>query len=78
MMLAFDISKLPRTLSRAEWRALHRWRRVTQRKLREQAERDRECLAVFGSSHPLTSRLIERLINPPVLYVDPATFRAPK
>jgi hypothetical protein len=71
-MLLFDQKRLPRSMKREEWREVDRWRRITQRKLREATERDadairraREELGAFGSATLLLAA--ERLVNPPVL-----------
>lgn len=70
--LLFDQKRLPRSMKRAEWREIDRWRRMTQRKLREVAEsraasirHASEDLGAFGSIMLLIEA--EKLINPSVV-----------
>lgn len=73
MILYFDATKFPRSTTRAEWRAIDRWRRETIKRLAAKTARQVENLRLFGSTHPeLSRRILDRLINPPVLVYDPA------
>jgi hypothetical protein len=72
MNLIFNLRKLPRTMTKREWREIDRWRRVAERKLREAIQRQTEALAAmrddlgaYGTATHLHA--IERLINPPAL-----------
>jgi hypothetical protein len=68
MMLYFVPKTLPRTMTRAQWKEADRWRRMTEKKLRDQmAERIANAL-LFGTSHP---ELLDSIVNPPLL-IHPA------
>lgn len=68
LALCFNQTKVPRTVTRDEWREIDRWRRVTQRQLAKDAQAEIERLVVFGSTHPeLARRMAERITNPPLL-----------
>ena len=69
LVLAFNQSTLPRSMTRQEWREVDRWRRVTQKVLAEQARKRVDNLIAFGSSMPSWQRkdLIDRLVNPTLL-----------
>lgn len=66
--LLFNAAAIPRTTTREQWREIDRWRRVTERTLR--AERDRQIanMITYGTSHPeLLGDFIDRAINPPIM-----------
>lgn len=69
MMLLFNPDKLPRTMTRAEWKECDRWRRVTQQVLKKAVDQQMMDFAVYGSTMPAGSReaAVSRIINPPVL-----------
>lgn len=71
--LSFNQEKIPRTMTRAEWREVHRWRRVTQHKLKEMAEREIEAfrrmsedLGTYGVARMRIA--MDNIVNPPVLF----------
>lgn len=69
MILAFNPAKIPRTTTRSAWRDIWRWKRETEKRLREHVERQREMLILYGTTHPELARDIsERLIYPPVVH----------
>lgn len=43
---------LPRTMTKAEWRKVDRWRRIVSRRLRQEVERAAFNLIMWGTSHP--------------------------
>jgi len=68
MQLLFDQNKLPRTMTRQQWQECDRWRRSTQKILRQYTERRLEALIRIGTSNPvLQDELLNEIINPPVL-----------
>jgi hypothetical protein len=68
MQLLFDQNKLPRTMTRQQWRKCDRWRRSAQKILRQYTERRLEALIRIGTSNPvLQDELLNEIINPPVL-----------
>ena len=67
MILVWEPSKLPRTMTREQWHEIDRWRRVTQKKLCAQEERMRLDLMTFGTTHPRGAEIANRLVNPPLL-----------
>ena len=76
MQLYFVPTKLPRTMSRKEWKECDRWRRVTQKKLAEEMQKKIDMLATFGTTE-LEQRMKRDIINeaiyPPLLlgpYMD--------
>jgi hypothetical protein len=63
--LYFVPSQFPRTITRAEWKEIWRWKRVTQKILAEEYEKRRNDLAAFGHTYPDW-----RMISPPLLIHD--------
>ena len=49
MNLYFVPSKFPRTISRAEWREIWRWKRVVEKRLAEEMQKQSAALGAFGS-----------------------------
>ncbi|WP_439392347.1 hypothetical protein ACRQ5Q_22390 [Bradyrhizobium sp. PMVTL-01] len=64
LALVFRPEKLPRTMTRAQWRDSYRWLRKVRKELRRQAERDIEAAVMFGDA-----RRLEHVINPPLLVI---------
>lgn len=70
--LIFRADAIPRTTTREQWREIHRWKRETEKKLREAAELRMRNLAAFGTTHPeLLRGYMDEIINPPVMYYPP-------
>lgn len=70
--LIFNSKAIPRTTTRDEWRKIYRWRRVTERELREAMQMKLENVAIYGTSHPEILRdFIDRAVNPPVMFYPP-------
>ncbi len=69
MILYFDITKIPRTTTRAQWRKMDRWRRLTKQRLSEARRRALDNLVAFGSTMPARLRegIIDEMVNPPLL-----------
>jgi hypothetical protein len=70
--LHFDPAKFPRTISRAEWREIWRWKRSTEKKLADEARRQVADLVAFGSTMlpGVRAELIDNLVRPPLLVHD--------
>lgn len=75
--LHFDPVKFPRTIGRAEWREIWRWKRETQKRLIAEAVKQQENLAIYGTTMPDYVRcdIIERMIRPPLLIHDKQDIR---
>lgn len=84
--LIFDRDRIPRTTTRAEWRAIDRWRRVTERQLREDVQKAVDNLVLFGTTHPdLFKKRADELalfisfppvmMYPPSLTIENSRFR---
>jgi len=67
LQLYFNPQKFPRTITREEWREIWRWKRITEKKLREEMSRQLANLATYGITHP---EYLERFVNPPLLVHD--------
>lgn len=67
--LYFDPSKFPRTITRAEWRDIWRWKRETQKRIAQEIVDRQNDLIFFGTVMLPAQRkeIIERLVNPPLL-----------
>lgn len=67
--LIFQPERIPRTTTRAQWREIDRWRRVTEKRLRGwREEQSREIGQIALAGHrDLAARMAERLINPAVM-----------
>jgi hypothetical protein len=70
--LYFVPAKFPRSITRGEWREIWRWKRVTQKKLVEAIEEERQMLITYGSTMLPQAKadLIEHMVNPPLLVHD--------
>lgn len=74
MQLLFDQTRVPRTLSRAEWRVIYRNVRMTRRELAIESDRMVERLRKLPATSPeavlidrMRGEMIQRLVNPPLL-----------
>ena len=68
MILVFDPTKLPRTMTRDEWREVHRWRRIADRRLRAETERRLVNMICYSTSHPeIWAGFASEVIDPPIL-----------
>ncbi|SDL08463.1 hypothetical protein SAMN05428953_12682 [Mesorhizobium muleiense] len=76
--LLFNADAIPRTTTREQWREIDRWRRVTERTLRAERERQIASIITYGTSHPEIVRdFIEKAINPPIMmYPKPKAFQS--
>lgn len=67
--LVFNRKAIPRSTTREQWRAIDRWRRVTERELRKHEDEMRravmDCLSVGYAA--LAVGFADRLTNPPVM-----------
>ncbi len=48
LQLSFDPRKLPRSMSREEWRKIDRWRRTAQKQVGAEVSRQMEDLGTYG------------------------------
>lgn len=65
IQLLFQPGRLPRTMTREEWREVWRWKRLTQKRLNQEAEFIQSRLAdvaIFGRSE-----ILESFIRPPIM-----------
>lgn len=72
MIALVSVPDLPRSTTRAQWREVQRWRRVTQRMVNEQMKAHQEEIRVMISELTVFGRvermmLIDRVVNPPVI-----------
>lgn len=69
IQLIFNLRGFPRTIPKAKWKEIWRWKRVTQKKLAAQMQEEMAYFNTHGSSMPDSERLrrINLAINPPVL-----------
>lgn len=67
--LHFVPTKFSRATTRAEWREIDRWRRVTQKKLTEENQRQINDFIAFGSTMLPQARadFLDRMTYPPLL-----------
>jgi hypothetical protein len=66
MRLLFNPAKLPRTMTRKEWKEIDRWRRVVTRKLRESLEQRLSEVFIRGGEKFLID-VLDEAVNPPLL-----------
>ena len=68
MILIFNANKIPRNMSRAEWRKCWRWKRVTEKALKANIEAKLKIIRDVPDL-PLLYReaIIAEVINPPVV-----------
>jgi hypothetical protein len=70
MKLAFVSNKLPRTITKAEWKTLWRWKRVMEKELKKHEDVMIEAakqMLIYGQARV---RIIDDLINPPLMVLD--------
>lgn len=69
MYLVFDITKVPRNLSRQRWKDLWRWVRVVRGNLLKARMLQTERLRNHGHqmSDEQKRELIDRIVNPPIM-----------
>ena len=72
LALYFDPAKFPRTITRAEWKEIWRWKRITQKKLAEELNKQMNNFILFGSTWPdhIRDDFIYQTTNPPLLVHD--------
>ena len=69
--LIFEQRRIPRTTTRKERREMDRWRRRTQREFRRNADRVVELLREADLPANFRLRVIDRIVNPPVMAPPP-------
>lgn len=62
MKLLWMPTRLPRTMSRREWREIYRWKRVEEKKLRQMEIEAIRIAAMFDRAE-----MLDRIVNPPLL-----------
>lgn len=69
LVLQFDPSKIPRTISRQGWRKIWRWKRVTEKRLSEEFQKQHEAFVATGHLWPehVRAEYLDKLVNPPLL-----------
>lgn len=68
MNLLWTPDKLPRTMTRKQWRKIDRWRRVTEKSLDAQRRESARQAQMIATSRPdIASRMFDRLMNPALL-----------
>jgi hypothetical protein len=69
LKLLFVPEKIPRTITRKEWYEMWRWKRVTEKKLKEEVEKQFNFLRTYGTTMPDYQKkdLLDKLINPPLV-----------
>lgn len=67
MRLLFQASRIARTTTRDQWRAISRWRRVTEKELRDADLRSAEVAKMLPVDHACRRRAMDHLINPPIM-----------
>lgn len=70
--LYFNPSKFPRTIKRKEWKDIWRWKRVTEKRVKEEVDKQISNLIVYGSTMPryIKDDIMEELIYPLLLIHD--------
>ena len=69
-MLVFDPARLPRTMTRPEWRDLHRWRRLTERQIAgANADRLEAAMAISATRPDIAASIVAGIVNPPIVVV---------
>lgn len=76
LQLYFYPQGFPRTIGRKEWKEIWRWRRIVQKKLIEELQRQTDNLIMYGDTLPRYMRedMYDKLINPPLLIHDKQGF----
>lgn len=69
MILIFEGHRLPRSMTREQWRKVDRWRRLTNQQLRAQVERRTNFLRDLGAygSAELQMKIANEICNPPIM-----------
>ena len=69
MMLYFDPAKLPRSMTKAQWKDAHRWVRQTTKKLHAAMDERLAQVMLYGRTMDpaLKCAAMNKFINPPML-----------
>lgn len=69
LILHFNQTKIPRSVTRQEWKEIWRWKRITERKLNVTIQQEINDLVIFGSTIPqhIKSDILDKLAYPPLL-----------
>lgn len=69
LKLYFNLRGFPRTVNREQWRRIWRWKRETEKKLDEEAQRQMNNFVVYGATWPehIRADFLEKSINPPLV-----------
>lgn len=69
MLFVFNPSRLSRSITRKEWKEIWRWKRVTEKRLVEELERQRQNFIAFHTTMPsyMKKDIMEQMIYPPIL-----------
>lgn len=67
--LYWNPSKVPRTLTREQWKECYRWVRITRKRLREELQKQQQFLATYGTTMPqiIKNDILDKMVNPPLL-----------
>ncbi len=74
MNLIFNATSLSRAITRAEWKEIWRWKRLTEKRMKKSVEEQIALLVAFGTTMPkhIRSDMVDTIINPPLMiYPDP-------
>jgi hypothetical protein len=69
LKLYFDPTRLPRTMTKQEWKEADRWCRVTRKQLEQAAQEQINNLITFGSTMPnyIKRDIMDKMIYPSVV-----------
>jgi len=75
LSLYFNLAKFPRTITRDEWKEIWRWKRVTEKQLAIEMEKQWANFVALGATYPeLKERIIDEFIRPPIIVHDRQEF----
>lgn len=69
MELIFQPDRIPRTMTRQEWKEAYRWLRQTRNILKKNLEEQIHLLNVYGNTMPdrMRNGIIDNIVYPPII-----------
>lgn len=70
MILVFNPECLSRSINRKEWKEIWRWKRVTEKRLAEELEHQRQNFIAFHTTMPsyMKKDIVDQMIYPSLLF----------
>ncbi len=76
MYLVFNQEKIPRSTTKEQWQRIFRWKRETDKILKEEVDKQINNFIVYGSTIPqyIKDDMVDRIVNPPIMVYPEERF----